>query len=244
VPQLESSPAQTSFALDDGTDCKALLFRPETQPQSGSPAVLVLHDILGFTDDLARLTERFADSGYVAMAPDFYGGRKKPMCVVQALKALSSGEGRPFEIMEQARLWLSAQEGVDETKIGIVGFCLGGGFAVLQAARSDLAFVGTFYGESPQDKETLAEIPPCFAGYGDRDKVFIKSGRRLKSHLEELDKPHEVRIYEDVGHSYMNELTGVMGKAAAYSPLRARYDEVAAEDSWSAMLEFFAEHLR
>lgn len=232
---------QIEFPVAGRGDCKALLHRPDGD--GPFPGVLVLHDIMGFTDDLERITKRFAAEGYMAMAPDFFGGERKPMCVVRAMRSLSAQEGRPLDILEEARSWLAGQDDVDETKVGAVGFCLGGGFAVLHAAQQDLAFVGAFYGEVPDDKADIADMPPCFAGYGDRDKMFIKHGRRLKTQLDELDIANDVRIYEGVGHSYMNQLTGVLGKAAAYTPMRARYDEVASEDSWEAMLQFFATHL-
>lgn len=230
-----------SIPLADGEECEALISRPDAEGRF--PAVLVLHDVLGFTDDLARICRRFSDSGFVALAPNLFGPGRKPVCIVKTMRALAAGEGRPFAVMSKAQDWLADQPDVHERRLGAVGFCLGGGFAVLHATRAPLAFVGAFYGEVPKHAEELRQMPPCFGGYGDRDLMFRGHGRRLKSHLDELGIANDVRIYDDVGHSYMNQLGGVLGKAAAYTPMRARYDESAAEDSWNAMLEFFDLHL-
>lgn len=208
------------------------------------PALLVLHDILGFSDDLARITRRFASAGYVALAPDFFGEGIKPVCVVKAVKSLKSQSGKPIDTIERARIWLKGQADVDEHRVGAVGFCMGGGFAVLHAAQADLAFVGVFYGDVPKNKADIANIAPCFAGYGERDQMFIGQGRRLKKHLDELGTPNEFRSYENAGHSYMNQLTGVLSHGGSIPPMRAQYDEEAAEDSWEAMLSFFATQLQ
>ena len=74
--------------------------------------------------------------------------------------------------------------------------------------------------------------------------IFADHGRRLKAHLEQLDVPHDVEIYEDAGHSFMSPRdSAIVRVGGALPPLRAAYDETAAEDSWRRMLAFFTEHL-
>ena len=73
---------------------------------------------------------------------------------------------------------------------------------------------------------------------------FAEQGRRLEGHLQELGVPHELKIYPDVSHSYMNDLgDGLLAKIMKLTPMRAGYDEAAAEDSWRRMLAFFEKHL-
>jgi carboxymethylenebutenolidase len=80
-------------------------------------------------------------------------------------------------------------------------------------------------------------------GYGGRDRLFAAQGRRLVATLDGLGKEHDVRIYEDAGHSYMND-AGHPVLAALTRPLMAvGYDPLAAEDSWRRMLQFFGRHL-
>lgn len=233
--------SEVAIALASGEMCQAKVYRPDGD--GPFPGVIVLHDIMGFTRDLERIARRFAEAGYVALTPDMFGPGRKPMCIVRTMRAFSAKEGRPFEVLEQAQSWLGQQDDVDETKVGVVGFCLGGGFALSHAAGSDAAFVGAFYGEVPKDANELSGLPPCFAGYGTKDLMFRGHGKKLQSHLQTLDIPHDFRMYDGVGHSYMNQLEGILGRLGAYTPMRARYDEPAADDSWKAMLTFFGDHL-
>lgn len=236
-----SAPESTSLPIGEDDVTSVLVWRPGGD--GPFPAVVVLHDLLGVSGDIARICRRFADSGYVAVAPDLFGSGRRPACIVRTMRALAAQEGRPFRVLEGVQTLISGRDDVDSARIGVVGFCLGGGFAVLHAAGSNLAFVGTFYGEVPKDADEIAGLSPCFAGYGQQDLLFRSHGRRLETHLNDLGVAHDIRFYPDAGHSYMNQLEGILGRAAAFSPMRARYNEDAAEDSWTAMLDFFAQHL-
>ena len=110
--------------------------------------MVVLHDVYGLSDDLAQITARFADAGYVAFAPDHQGPGTRAGCVVRAAVAVKTGRGAPFARLHAARDWLAARDDVDPARIAVVGFCMGGGFAVLFAARAPVASVATFYGET------------------------------------------------------------------------------------------------
>lgn len=225
----------------DGGAVQAVVARPEGS--GPHPAVLVIHDIQGPTPDLDRILDRFAAAGYVAVGPDLYAGRRKPMCIVRTMAALNAGAGPAFDVLDATHTWLATQPDVDADQIGTVGFCLGGGFAILHAIGASLAFVGAFYGDVPKAVEDLEGLPPCFGGFGERDLVFRSQGRRLASHLDTLGIANDIRFYDGVGHAYMNQISGVAAQIARFSPMRAAYDEAAAEDSWSGMLEFFADHL-
>src|SRR3954447_4991121 len=101
------------------------------------PGVVVVQDALGLSDDIRAQAGRLADAGYLALAPDLYsaGGR---LCVLQTLRASRSGEGRAYDDLEAARQWLAAR--ADCTgKVGIIGFCMGGGFAIICAPRYPFA---------------------------------------------------------------------------------------------------------
>jgi carboxymethylenebutenolidase len=127
--------------------------------------------------------------------------------------------------------------------MGVAGFCMGGGFALLYAARAPLGAAATFYGDVPKRADDLRGVCPIVAGYGGRDRIFAEPGRRLDRLLAELDVERDVVHYPDAGHSYMNRHTGLLAHMGAVTPMRAGYDEAAAEDSWRRMLAFFARHL-
>lgn len=211
------------------------------------PGVLVLHEIFGLNEDMKRIAQRFAKNGYVAMAPDYFGPGFRVGCIVSAMRSLQTGKGPTFDRLTAAHNWLVAQDDVDATKIGTVGFCMGGGFSVLHAAGSEVHVVAEFYGEVPKKAEALQGVPPCYGGFGATDKLFgSKKAKTLKSHLDELHVPNEVVVYENAGHSFMSELAateGLLATLSAKGPMKVAYDPSAAEDSWVRMLDFFAEHM-
>ncbi len=207
------------------------------------PGVLILHELLGLNQDIKRIANRFAAEGYLAMAPDYFGPGFRLGCIVRCVRSLHSGEGPAFDRLASAQQWLSTQTEVDPNKLGVVGFCMGGGFAVLHAVRSDVHVVAEYYGDVPDDVEKLQGIPPCFAGFGDRDSVFASKAQKLRGHLEYLGVDHEVISYPNAGHSFMSQNDGVLAWLGAKGPMNVGYDPTAAEDSWSRMLAFFSLHL-
>src|SRR5258706_8760248 len=116
---------QERVALADGGSVRGFLPLPiGAAPAAGWPAVIAIHDIMGFTPDIQRIARRFADSGYAALAPALYDGAgAPPLCVARTVRDMSRGEGPAFERLEDARRFLAAQPGIDPTRIGVTGFC-------------------------------------------------------------------------------------------------------------------------
>jgi carboxymethylenebutenolidase len=136
------------------------------------PGVLVLHDVYGLVDDVRRIARRIADLGYVALVPDLYDtGHPRALCVVRTFLAMKRGEGPAFADLDAATRWLAARDDVDGERLAAVGFCLGGGFALLYGVRGPLRATGVFYGDVPKDVNALRGICPVVAGYGARDRL-------------------------------------------------------------------------
>jgi carboxymethylenebutenolidase len=208
------------------------------------PAVLVIHEIFGLNGDIRRIAGRVADLGYVALAPDLYDtGGARPLCVLRTMLAGRRGEGRAFDDLEAARRWLATRPDVDGTRVGIVGFCLGGGFALLYATRAPLKVAGAFYGDVPATADGLAGICPVLGGYGGRDRLFAPQGARLERLLGELGVPHDVKTYPQAGHSFMSRHDGVLPAIAALGPMAAGFDADAEADSWRRIEAFYRDHL-
>ncbi len=225
-------------------DLSAYLASPESS-EGLRPGVLVLHELFGLNDDIRRIARRFAEHGYVALAPDLYsvGPRAKPICIRRTMRALRSGSGRAFDDIEAARAWLAQRDDVDESRMAVAGFCLGGGFAILHAARSPIGVAADFYGAVPREVEALEGICPVFAGYGERDRVFVGQAERLRGHLDELGVEHEVNVYSGAGHSFMNQYRGLQSLFVRFSPMSVGHHEESAESAWATMLEFFERNL-
>lgn len=234
-----------SLTGGDGQDFRAALAVPAGHGEVG-PAVIILHELLGLNDDMRRICARFGAEGYVALAPDFlHGLGPRPLCMARFMIGLSKGSaGRPFRRLETAHAWLAARSDVDGARIGVVGFCIGGGFALLYAPGADVAAVAPFYAAVPRDPETtLRGICPVVASYGGRDRVFGGGGAKLGSALDALGVEHDVKTYPEAGHSFMNEHEGPLDWIARRTPTRAGYHGPSADDAWARTLDFLGRHL-
>ncbi|WP_290518204.1 dienelactone hydrolase family protein [Alcanivorax sp.] len=226
--------------IPGGHTMRARWLRPDN-PHPHKAAVIAIHDIFGYTDDIERIAQRLADNGYPVLVPDLYDlPGSKALCVVKTLKAHETGKGPAFAQLEACREWLLAQSEEPVTQVGVMGFCMGGRFAVLYASQAPVQVVAPFYGGIPKKAETLRGICPAVGGWGKQDMLYGDHGERLASHLETLGVPHDIRSYDDVGHSFMNDhQTFTFKKLGPLPPLRSKFDAGASEDSWQRVLAFF-----
>lgn len=222
----------------------ASLALPDRAPAPG-PAVLVLHEILGLNADIRRIAGMFADAGYVTLAPDLFEGRgPMPVCIVRALMSIAKDGGPIADDIMVARDWLAEREDVDADRIAVAGFCMGGSFVLLVTTTGAFACAAPFYGGVPREADRLLNSCPVVGGWGKKDHVFGSHGERLKSHLEHVGVAHDVKIYEEAGHSYMSKRdSAVLRIGGAGWPMHAAYNEEAARDSWDRMLRFFDQYL-
>ena len=205
------------------------------------PGVVVIQDALGLGDDIRQQADRLAAAGYLAFAPDLYSGRGI-RCVVATLSASRSGRGPAYEDIDAARNHLIGR--ADCTgKIGIIGFCMGGGFALLSAPRGfDAASVN--YGEVPKGAaERLAGACPVVGSYGGRDRSMPGRADHLRSALEQLGVVHDVKEYPDAGHSFMNRINAGPGLGPLLHVAGFDYHHPSSEDAWRRILGFFGDQL-
>jgi carboxymethylenebutenolidase len=203
------------------------------------PGVVVLQDAFGMTDNLREHADHLAAAGYVAVAPRLYSARGGGIrCVAAVVKSMTSGEGPTFDDIEAARTWLADREDCTG-RVGVIGFCQGGGFALLSAARFDFDAAAPNYGVVPQDAVTdLAGICPVVASFGGRDKALAGHPERLEAALEELGVDHDVKTYPEAGHSFFERMPLVV-RLAGFGQ-----HQPSAEDAWRRILRFFDRHLR
>ena len=213
---------------------------PDGPPRT-FPGVVVVHDAFGMTPDVRRQADRLAVGGYIALAPDFWHGRAWPRCLRSAFRQIMAGSGPVFEEIDTAAAWLSGLDGCTG-KIGVIGFCLGGGFALLSAPRPGVSAASVNYAPVPRNiGRMLGGACPVVASYGGKDPGTRRQLPRLEQTLTEQNVPHDIKIYPGASHAFMNEfeganriLTRVMGMS---------YQPDAASDAWRRIFAFFDEHL-
>lgn len=229
----------------DGSSLRAELFSPDGE--GPHPGVVVLHESFGLNDDIRRIAARFADAGYVALAPDLYSHGTRIACLSRVMvDMLSGGMAREIADIHAAREALVAREEIDSERIAVAGFCQGGGFALVAGAQPGFSAAAVNYGMVPSDRSRLDRLCPVVGSYGGRDRVAgRKMAERLEGHLTALGVPHDVKTYDGAGHSFFSQVDGWQGWLARMpSPMAVGYDEDAAEDGWRRMLGFFDEHVR
>lgn len=210
------------------------------------PGVLVISDAMGMSTDLRNQADWLAEKGYLAAAPDLYywGGRLRCMFTVmlQALKR----EGDVWADFETIRSWLVDHE-QSTGKVGVIGFCLGGGFALVLAGLGDYDASSVNYGDVPKDAlQLLADACPIVGSYGALD-ALKKAPVRLEESMTELGIPHDVKVYPDAGHSFLNDHDPdevpawaiIAGKLS-----RSEYHDPSAQDARRRIVDFFDTHLR
>jgi carboxymethylenebutenolidase len=215
---------------------------PAGPPPGPWPGVIVIHEVFGLNADIRAHADRLAAQGYLALAPDLYRGKSWVRCVRSAIGQLHARSGSAFDALDAARAVLAARPDCTG-KTGVIGFCIGGGFALLCAPRDGFSAASVNYGEVPDDAErVLAGSCPIVASYGARDPMGAGPPRRLDEALTALKVPHDLKVYPGAGHSFMST------KPAALAPLarlaRLDYQPESAEDSWRRIFAFFGEHLR
>jgi carboxymethylenebutenolidase len=232
-----------TFSCDDGFVMPGLLTTPgAASADAPRPGLVLIYEALGMNQEMARVArELSADGGWNVLIPDLFARGPKPLCIARCLRTVMSGEGPPLADLEAARSYLVGLPEVDSERVGVIGFCMGGGFALLLATTGNYRASAPFYGIAPSKMERSC---PVVASYGGKDLSLRRDPGRLEENLTGLGVPHEVNVYPDAGHSFYSRAPGrVLEMVGPYTPLRMGYDEPSAHDAHRRVLAFFREHL-
>ncbi|RAV07568.1 dienelactone hydrolase family protein [Mycolicibacterium sp. GF69] len=204
------------------------------------PAVVVVHDAIGYGPDKEAISARIAGAGYLAITPDLYSRGGRARCITRVFRELLSKRGRALDDILAARdhvLGLPECTGA----VGIAGFCMGGQFALVMSPRG-FGASAPFYGTPlprPLD-EALTGACPIVASFGRRDPIGIGAADRLRKVVQDKGIAADIKVYPDAGHSFANRLPGQpLLRVTGFG-----YHETAANDAWTRVFSFFAEHLR
>jgi carboxymethylenebutenolidase len=230
-------------ARDGSIGLTAVLAVPEG---SGPwPGLVMVHEAYGVNDVMRRQVARMAEAGYVALMPDLFaqGGPRK--CLTATFRALRSGEGRAFVDIERARSLLLARSD-SSGRVGVLGFCMGDGFALAAAADRGFGAASANYGMLPRNLDDWADHAcPIVGSYGARDHTLTGAAAKLDAALTAHGVEHDVKEYPDAGHSFLNDAESGPRAVRLLTKriLGTGPNPEAAADAWRRIEGFFAEHL-
>jgi carboxymethylenebutenolidase len=225
--------ADAGVPLADGR-LHGYLARPDDTDKRA--AILAIHENRGLVEHIRDCARRLASAGYIVFAPDLLsrrGGTDQFSDVSDAIAAL--GQADPQQNTRDlitALDWLADQRGVDSSRLGVTGWCMGGGYTwrvATQAGKRIRAAV-PWYGPNPPDGvERIAA--PVFAIYGELDQRINAGIDTIAAQMKTHGKPFSYKVYAGAQHAFNNDTN-----AERYHPQQARI-------AWNDMLEFFAQHL-
>lgn len=211
---------------------EAYLARP--QQAEKLPGVIIIHEIFGLNDNIKDIARRFAREGYAALAVDLFS-KENPrfLCIFKTTMSMLTNilKSSHMGALDGAMQYLQGLPFVDGSRVGVIGFCMGGGYSLAFAVHNQqLKAAHVLYGANPKPLNSVAQACPVIGSYGGKDKFFANQGRKLEQTLEQYGQPHDIKIYPDATHSFFNDT-------------RDSYNPEAAADAWQRTLKFFGEHL-
>ncbi len=226
--------SEVSF-FNEGFDIMAYLSKPRS---SGSfPGLIIIHENRGLTPHIPDVARRFANQGYVALAPDLLsrlGGTGKFLTTDEATAAIGtlSTEG-VISDLNAAFAYLQSLPEVRKDSIGVIGYCWGGGNSLLFATRNNkLGAAVVYYGPNPANIDDVANITaPVLGIYGEEDSRISMNVPALVEAMQKHNKLFEYEMYAGAAHAFFND-TGT------------RYHPGAAAGAWQVTLAFLQEHLK
>src|SRR5438309_2465202 len=196
------------------------------------PGVVVIHEAYGLNENIKDITRRFADAGYAGLAVDLFADRIRALCMARYMAGLLMGSVNRYGIddLKSALTFLAKLPEVDVQRMGAIGFCMGGGFAIAWACTdSRLKAIAPFYAANPRPLEVVKRLCPVVGSYPEKD-FTARAGRSLDQALTRHKISHDIQVYPCAHHSFFND-TG------------RSYNKEAADDSWNRVLHFFGEKL-
>jgi carboxymethylenebutenolidase len=209
----------------------------EPRSEGTFPGLIIIHENRGLTPHIQDVARRFANQGYVALAPDLLsrlGGTDQFATTDDAVAAIGrlSSDGVITDL-NAAFAYLQSLPEVRKDSIGVIGYCWGGGNSLLFASRnSNLAAAVLYYGPNPANLNDVVNITaPVLGIYGEEDTRISMDVPALVEAMQQYNKSFKYEMYPGAAHAFFND-TGT------------RYNSEAAGAAWKVTLMFLEEHLK
>jgi carboxymethylenebutenolidase len=198
------------------------------------PGVVVIQEWWGLVPHIKDVAERFAREGFVALAPDLYHGQAADEPDEARKLAMALDAQRAVQEIAAAARYLKKMQNVAPQKVGVVGWCMGGGLSLSAAAHhADLIGAAVaFYGRPLTAGDTVKLQVPVLGLYAEHDHgIPLEAVQAFEAEMKKQQVPHEVHIYPDTSHAFFNDTRSQIYQAAA------------AEDAWQKTLAWFRKYL-
>lgn len=218
-----------SFKADGGTTTGYLAV-----PSGRGPGVVVIQEWWGLVPHIEHIADRFADAGFVALAPDLYHGEKTKSPDQAGKMMMAMRIDQAERDLAGAIDAVAARPEATGSKVGTVGFCMGGALSLFAASRNpEVGACVVFYGGHPNVKPDLEALQaPVLGIYGGKDAfVTPEVVNELDRRLTLLGKRHEFHRYPNADHAFFNDERPEV------------YDGAAAKDAWTKTLDFLRREL-
>ncbi len=201
---MAAEPQAVSYRSGDET-VQATLYMPKGE--GPFPALVVIHEWWGLNDWVKEQASNFADQGYVALAIDLYRGQvaTTPEEAYRIMRGVP--EDRASRDLLAATAYLRSLKTVNSKRVGAIGWCMGGGYALdLAIADPKLKVAVINYGQLASDKTTLKKIrAPVLGIFGGQDKnIPVADVHKFETDMKALDKKVDIHIFSDAGHAFEN----------------------------------------
>ncbi len=212
---------------------KAYLARPDAA--GPGPALILIHEWWGLNDQIRGEARKFAEQGFVALAPDLYRGSVTgdPSVAHELMRGMP--QDRAVRDLKAAFEFLAARADVKKDKIASIGWCMGGGLSLQLAVNEPpLAAVVVYYGSLPTDSAAIEKIKASVLGnFGAEDRgIPVEAVKAFENAMKGAGKSADIKMYPGAGHGFQN------------SNNKLGYHQTAAEDSWKRTLAFLNKQLK
>ncbi len=207
-------------------------------PSSGSgPGVIVIQEWWGLTDHIASIADRLAAEGFVALAPDLFGGRTTHDSDEAGKLMMSLPVAQAAQDLAGAVDYLLGLDAVTSQTVGAIGFCMGGGFVLMLAAQQGdkVSAAVPFYGVGTAVPKAFQGITAAVQGhYGENDAFFPADAARAQENQIREESGAEVEFhFYPAGHAFHND-----------ENLLGTYDPELAKQAWDRAVAFLKEKVR
>ena len=218
------------FAFNGGTT-PAYLARPDDD--QNHPAVIVIQEWWGLVPHIKEVAERFAVEGYIALAPDLYHGQAADEPDEARKLAMALDRDRAVAEITAAARYLAALPATSPKRVGVVGWCMGGGLSLSAAAENGVIGAAVcFYGRPLDESDTARLQAPVLGLFAGEDHgIPVADVRAFEGELERHGVPHQIHVYEGAHHAFFNDTRPV-------------YYPEAATDAWRRTLAWFDRYLK